>query len=190
MAKEFEIRLSGSGGQGLILSARILAAALVAEGLNVAQSQSYEPTSRGGLSRSDLVVSDGEVDYPLITALDYLIIMDQIAANASTDLLKSDAVVIIDSTRVTSPPQGGFKICSFPLTEIARKTGSGRVANMVALGVLVAAGGPCKPESVEQAVADLAPEGFQELNLKAFREGSRLASPDTAAGPSAAVYIV
>ena len=65
-----EIRFSGSGGQGLILSARTLATALTLDGKKVAQSQSYEPTSRGGLSRSDLVVAQETVDYPLVTKLD------------------------------------------------------------------------------------------------------------------------
>lgn len=176
MAKEIEIRLSGSGGQGLILAARVLSAALSEEGLNVARSQSYEPTSRGGLSRSDLVVSDGEVDYPLVTALDYLVILDQVAAHASTELLKPGTIVIVDSSRVTSPPQGEYKTCSFPLTEVARKVGNRRVANIIALGALTGMGGPCKQESVEQAVGNHAPKGFRELNLKAFREGCRLAT--------------
>ena len=184
MAKEIEIRMSGSGGQGLILGARVLSAALSAEGLNVAQSQSYEPTSRGGLSRSDLVASDGEVDYPLVTALDYLVIMDEIASHASTELLKPDTVVIIDSSRVTSLPQGEFKTYAFPLTEIARKLGSGRAANIVALGALIGIGGPCRQESVEQALRDRAPKGFHELNLKACSEGYRLATADSAVGVS------
>ena len=64
MSNELQIRLSGSGGQGLQLSARVLAAAFADEGRIVALSQSYEPTSRGGVSRSDLVVGDGLVDYP------------------------------------------------------------------------------------------------------------------------------
>ncbi|MDJ0955594.1 MAG: 2-oxoacid:acceptor oxidoreductase family protein [Arenicellales bacterium] len=176
MAKEIEIRLSGSGGQGLILAARILSAALTASGLNVAHSQSYEPTSRGGLSRSDLVISDGEVDYPLVTELDYLVIMDQVAAHASTGLLKADAVLVIDSSRVTSPPKGTFKTHAFPLTEIARKLGSGRVANIVALGVLNGISELCTSESFELAVDDQAPRGFRELNLKAFKEGYTLAT--------------
>ena len=175
MAKEIEIRLSGSGGQGLMLGARILSEALSNDGLNVARSQSYEPTSRGGLSRSDLVVSQGEVDYPLVTALDYLVIMDQIAAHASIELLKPGAIVILDSSRVTSPPQGDFKIYSFPLTDIARKAGSSRVANIVALGALTGLGGPGEQEAMESALVDHAPRGFLELNLKAFKEGCQLA---------------
>ncbi len=174
MTKQTEIRLSGSGGQGLILGARILSAALASQGMKVAQSQSYEPTSRGGLSRSDLVVSDGDVDYPLVTALDYLVVMDQVAAGASTELVKPDAVVVIDSARVTSPPRGSFKSHAFPFTEIARELGNGRVANMVALGALAGVGGPCGLEPIECAIREGTPPGFRELNLKAVGEGYRL----------------
>lgn len=67
--RAWQARLSGSGGQGLGLAGRLLADALVAEGWRVALSQSYEPTSRGGLSRSDLVVDGAAVDYPLATDL-------------------------------------------------------------------------------------------------------------------------
>jgi len=174
MPREIEIRFSGSGGQGLILSAKMLSAALASEGLNVAQSQSYEPTSRGGLSRSDLVVSDGEVDFPLVTALDYLVIMHQVAVGASAELLKSETVVIIDSSKVDSPPPGEYTCYSLPLTEIARSIGSGRVANIIALGTMTGVGGPSGREAVDKAVAEMAPRGFRELNLKAFSEGVRL----------------
>ncbi|HJP26220.1 MAG TPA: 2-oxoacid:acceptor oxidoreductase family protein, partial [Arenicellales bacterium] len=63
--KQIEIRLSGSGGQGLILGGRLLMHTLMLAGYYVAQSQSYEPTSRGGLSRSDLVASESPVEFPL-----------------------------------------------------------------------------------------------------------------------------
>ncbi len=178
MGTEIEIRFSGSGGQGLILGARILAAALSSAGLKVAQSQSYEPTSRGGLSRSDLVVSDLGVEYPLATDLDYLIVMDQVAAQASDSMIKPGAVVIIDSSRVNSPPQGDFKSYSFPLTEIARKAGNGRVANMVALGVLAGAGGPCGIDSLKAVIHEKTPRGFRELNLKALSEGYRVVTAE------------
>ena len=62
----FEIRFGGTGGQGLQLSAKLLADALSEQGLNVARSQSYEPTSRGGISRADLVISHDALDFPLL----------------------------------------------------------------------------------------------------------------------------
>jgi len=171
---EFEIRFSGAGGQGLILGARILAEALILDGKQVAQSQSYEPVSRGGVSRSDLVISDGSVDYPLVTALDVLLILDQIAAHVSTDLVKSGGVVLADSGRVGDPPQGDFSLYRLPFTETARKLGSERSANMVALGAMLALSSVCSREVVEQALRANTPKRFLDLNLAALGEGYRM----------------
>jgi 2-oxoglutarate ferredoxin oxidoreductase subunit gamma len=175
---ELEIRLSGSGGQGLILSARILSEALTLEGRTVAQSQSYEPTSRGGLSRSDLVVSDGVPDYPLVTALDILLILDQCAAEASDGLIKAGATVLADSQRVTAAPRGDFALHALPLCQTARDLGSERVANIVALGALVELSAVCGRDSLEQAVRARTPKGYLDLNLEAMAAGGRLAAPD------------
>jgi 2-oxoglutarate ferredoxin oxidoreductase subunit gamma len=171
-----EVRLSGSGGQGLQLSARILAEALVLEGRSVAQSQHFEPTSRGGVSRSDLVIGDGPIAYPLVTALDRLLVLDQIAVAVSAHLLKSGASVLVDSARVPSPPAGEVSVCALPLCETARALGNERVANVVALGALAGAGGLCTESALERAVRALVPRKFLDLNLEALAAGRRLAS--------------
>ena len=66
MSERFEIRVAGSGGQGVILAAVILgeAAALHTEGLNSVQSQAYGPEARGGASKSEVVYDRSEIDYP------------------------------------------------------------------------------------------------------------------------------
>lgn len=174
VARDIEIRVSGSGGQGLLLSAHILAHALILEGRKVAQSQSYEPTSRGGMSRSDLIVSDGVVDYPLATALDYLLILDDVAAKASERMIKPDATVLVDAARVPSPPKGDFTVHSLPFTATARAVGSERAANMVALGALVEISRICSRESLEQAIRTDTPKKFLELNLEALQKGYEL----------------
>jgi 2-oxoglutarate ferredoxin oxidoreductase subunit gamma len=172
--RDIQVRLSGSGGQGLILSGRVLAAALVVEGKRVAQSQSYEPTSRGGLSRSDLVIGDEIPDYPLVTALDYLLILDDCAAAASTSVLRPGAIVLTDDLHVTEPPSGDFTLHRLPLTETARALGNERATNMVALGALVALTEICAFASLEQAVRGNVPKRFVELNLTAVDEGRQL----------------
>ena len=89
-----EIRFAGIGGQGLILCARMLLKALGAEGRSAAQSQNYEPTSRGGLCHSDIVLGDVDatgVDYPLLTQLDYLVVLDELGLAGSLPLLKPGA---------------------------------------------------------------------------------------------------
>lgn len=182
---DVEIRLSGSGGQGLLLSAHILAHALILEGRKVAQSQSYEPTSRGGVSRSDIIVSDGQVDYPLATALDYLLVLDQIAADVSDGVIKPGATVMVDAARVVVPPAGEFALYVLPFSDAAKAIGNERVANMIALGALAGLSGICSRDAMERAIRADTPEKFLEFNLEALERGYRLAAAEIEA--SAAV---
>lgn len=172
-----QIRFSGSGGQGLLLSAKILAGVLADAGKNVAQSQSYEPVSRGGLSRADLVVTDGEAAFPLSNRLDYLLILHSAAVGASDPLLDKTSVVLVDSELVPSPPNGNFTVHSLPFTETARKLGNKRVANIVALGALVSISGICPEEALEAIVKSKTPAKFTRLNLEALEAGRLLVQP-------------
>lgn len=167
----FEVRFSGSGGQGLILSAKFLSAALVSEGYTVAQSQSYEPVSRGGLSRSDLVVSKDQAAFPLSQGLSYLLILDGAAAQASNDLLNAKTLVLVDRERVPAPPHGDFTLLGLPFVETARNLGNKRVANIVALSALVARSGMCSKDSLETIIKTKTPPKFAALNTEAFHAG-------------------
>ncbi len=166
-----EIRLSGTGGQGLQLATRVLAEALLLEGRHVAQSQSYEPTSRGGVSRADLVIGDGAIDFPLIERLDLLVVLDQRAAAVSEGMLDPHATVLSDSDRVDCPPGGGARLLAQPLTAVATRLGNARAANMVALGAAAGATGVCRLASLEHAVRVAAPGRFADLNLRAVHQG-------------------
>lgn len=168
------MRLSGSGGQGLQLSAKIFARAFSDEGKIVAQSQSYEPTSRGGLSRSDLVVGPEEPDYPLATNVDFMLILDQVAVKAADGIVCDDGLVITDSRLVTDPPKGAFRVLALPITETAIGLGNPRVANIVALGALVGEGNLCSRDAMEAAIRESVPTRFTDLNIKAFQEGLNL----------------
>ena len=174
-ARGYEIRLSGTGGQGLGLSGKMLAAALSSDGLHVAQSQSYEPTSRGGMSRSDLVVTAGIADYPLATALDYLLILDQRAVSISRGMIKSDAVVLIDEDLVPDPPAGKFNVHALPLSKTALSLGNLRVTNVVSLGAIIALSGICSLETLESAIKRTTPKKYAQMNLDAVRAGFELA---------------
>lgn len=175
-----EIRIGGTGGQGLILCAKMLADALSATGKRVAQSQTYEPTSRGGYCNSDLVVSAGEVDYPLATALDCLVLLDRMAVEPSWPLLKPGALVIADTRLCPNLPEGKFRIHHLALTRTAIELGSERVANMVALGALAELAKICDRKMLDQAVRNETPKSFLDLNLDALAAGYRLAAQGVA----------
>jgi 2-oxoglutarate ferredoxin oxidoreductase subunit gamma len=174
-----EIRIGGTGGQGLILSAKMLADALIAGGKHIAQSQTYEPTSRGGFCNSDLVIADGEVDYPLTTALDCLVLLDSMAVKPSWPLLKPGALVIADTRLCPELPKGKYRGYHLPLSRTAIELGSERVANMVALGALAALSKVCDRAALERAVRSATPASFLDLNLDALAAGYRLAGEAT-----------
>jgi 2-oxoglutarate ferredoxin oxidoreductase subunit gamma len=177
----YEIRFSGAGGQGLQLCAKLLSAALAREGKTVAASQAYEPTSRGGLGRSDMVVSeDGAADYPLVTALDYLVLLDQTAVAAAEGLIRDGGLVLADTRRVEAPPQGDCEVRRLPFSETAIRLGSERVANVVALAALVAIGNICSRETLEQAIRTGTPAKFLDLNIDAMQEGFAMADSEAA----------
>ncbi len=170
----YEIRLSGTGGQGLGLSGKMLAAALSSEGMHVAQSQSYEPTSRGGMSRSDLVVSRETADYPLATGLDYLLILDKRAMSISEGMINKDALVLVDEELVPEPPSGEFRVHSLPLSKTAISLGNLRVTNVVSLGALIALGDICDLQTMEAAIRRNTPAKYAQMNLDAVRAGFEL----------------
>lgn len=186
MAEYREIRLSGSGGQGLILAGRILAEALVREGKRVAQSTSYEPTSRGGLSRADLVVSTGELDYPLVTALNLVVILDPVAVAAASGVLAPQALVVIDQ-QIDARPRGDCHILALPLVQTARSLGSLRVTNITALGALNEVSETVATDTLETVIRERAPKKFLQLNLAAFSAGAALAAAAAQVAPAAAM---
>jgi 2-oxoglutarate ferredoxin oxidoreductase subunit gamma len=170
-----EIRLAGSGGQGIIMAAIVLAeAAGVHEGKQVSQTQSYGPEARGGTCKAEVVISDAPIDYPKVAKPDFLLAMNQASVNSYFGDLKPTGLLIVDSTLVSKVPTA--KTVSIPFTKIAREElGTDLVANMVALGALGWLSKRVSIESLEEALLTRVPPGTEELNLKALRAGVQAA---------------
>jgi 2-oxoglutarate ferredoxin oxidoreductase subunit gamma len=132
------------------------------------------------MSRTDLVGSDGVLDFPLATSLDHALILDQIAAGPTGELLKPGGLVLVDQERVPRPPQGDFALHALPLVDVAQGLGDVRVANLVGIGALVRLAGLCGDDALDAAIRSTSPTRFVELNLEAAEAGCRL----TAALPS------
>jgi len=173
--ERYEIRLGGSGGQGIITAARILAEAISEHGgTYVCQSQSYGPEARGGASKADIVFSDEPIDYPKATKPDLLLAMNQTACDTYFSDLKPDGLLVVDSGLVDQVPTR--RAVGIPFTDLARKeTGKELVANMVALGALTHLINAVSPKNVEKTLMAKVPKGTEELNRKAFRAGYKAA---------------
>ena len=171
MGYRYEIRLSGSGGQGLILMGIILAEAIgIYDGKYVAQTQSYGPEARGGSSKSEVIVSDEEIDYPKAIKLDLLLAMNQKSCDEFYPGLKPDGLLIVDSTFVTQvPTPRAFQV---PFTRIAREKFKREVvANIVALGALSQLTPIVSSKAIESAVLARVPKGTEKLNRDALKAG-------------------
>ncbi len=180
----YEIRLSGSGGQGLILAGKILAeAAAIYDGHNAVQTQSYGPEARGGASKAEVVISDDEIDYPKAMELDLLLSLTQESCLKYSSDLKKDGILIVDSSSVKEFPKKKHKLYAAPITDIAiEKLGKAVVTNMVALGILTRISGKITESAVKKAILARVPKGTEELNIRAFDEGVKAAEKLLSAG--------
>jgi len=171
-----EIRLSGSGGQGLILAGIILAEAGIREGKTAVQTQSYGPEARGGASKAEVILSAEPVDYPKVERADILLVMNQESCRKYMPLLKDGGVAVVDTTYVDDIPPVNGRVYAVPISLLARReTGKELAANIVALGVLAGITGVVERDSLEKAVLARIPRGTEELNLKALQAGYRAA---------------
>jgi len=173
MAERYEIRFSGAGGQGLITAGIILAeAATIIEGKSAVQSQSYGPEARGGASKSEVIISEGPIDYPKATIVDACLAMTQEAADKYANGIKEGGLLLLDADFVLRIPEGNFKIVKIPIIRTAKEdVGREIVANVVALGAMIALTDVVSREAGEKAVVARVPEAFIELNRKAYNLG-------------------
>lgn len=169
--ERYEVRLSGSGGQGLILAGVILAeAAGIHDGKYVCQTQSYGPEARGGASKAEVIISDEEIDYPKAMKPDLLLAMNQRSCDAYLFDLKPNGILVVDSTYVKQLPTS--KAIAIPFTQIAReKFGREIVANIIALGALATLSGAVSLKSLEAAVLNRLSSSSADMNREALAAG-------------------
>jgi 2-oxoglutarate ferredoxin oxidoreductase subunit gamma len=166
-----EIRLAGEGGQGMILAGIILAeAAAIYDNKYAIQTQSYGPEARGGASKAEVVIAQGEIDHPEVISADVLVAMSQEACDKYSGNLKKDGLLIVDEEKVGRVHSN--RALKVPITRLAlERSGKTITANVVALGVLVGLTGVVSRQAIEKAVAARAPKGTEEMNRNALQAG-------------------
>jgi len=168
-----EIRFAGFGGQGIIKSGIITAsAAALYGGKNAVQTQSYGPESRGGACKSEVVISEDDIDFPKVTEPDVLVVMSQHAYNDYAEDVKSGGVIIMDPDMIPNEEQlANAKVFHVPATKIAEQVGRKIVANIVMLGAFAAITKILDKNVLKESVKANIPKGTEEMNLMAFEKG-------------------
>lgn len=174
--KNYEIRLSGSGGQGLILASIILARAAVIDKRYVTQTQSYGPESRGGSSRADVIISNREIYFPEAMNFNCLMALTQEACDKYLFDLRENGTLIVDTTYVKNIALAADNTFELPFTDIAiERLGSSISTNILALGFLVRVTKVVNEDSLAQSLKESVKPAFIDLNLKALQIGFDLA---------------
>jgi len=175
MGEPKQIRISGFGGQGVVLAGTILGHAATKGGKWVAGASSYGAQARGGSARTDVVISDAPIVYPHVIEADVLVTMAQTAYNKYIEELAEGAVIIYDDEMVAPRPrekavQIGVAATSQAIKELNQK----QSANIVILGAAAAITGLVTKDTLIAAIAENVSSRFRDLNVRALEVGYRL----------------
>jgi 2-oxoglutarate ferredoxin oxidoreductase subunit gamma len=164
---------TGSGGQGVITAAIILAeAAVIHEGMNATQSQSYGAAARGGATRSDIIISDSEIYFPEVTQPNILVCLTQEAYNEFSTIIRPGGTLLTDSKYVTTAKKVDAKQIQLPMYEtVMEKIGKPIVFNICVLGALLGITDIVKPASVMEVIKTRVPADFIAMNNRALDMG-------------------
>ena len=172
----YEVRIGGFGGQGVVTMAVVMGETLsLIDKKYVVQTQSYGPEARGGASKSELVISDEEIDYPKVQSPDVFVVLSRAAYLEYIDGLKEDGTLIIDEDLVEIEGElpKGVKVYKIPATRIAdQEVGNKQATNVVMLGAFTAITGKLSREGIKKRIEERWPR-FVKSNLLALELGMK-----------------
>ncbi|MFQ5793626.1 MAG: 2-oxoacid:acceptor oxidoreductase family protein [Candidatus Bipolaricaulia bacterium] len=178
----YQLRLSGAGGQGMILAGLILSEAAMRDGKNVVMTPSYGPEARLGASRAEVIISTGKIAHPEVTDPDLLLCLSRAAFDRYFPTLNDRATAIVDSSVLKQEPirpRGRIRLYRFPiLGMVITQIGNRIVANVVSLGIINGLEALVSWESLRAAVRARVPERFREMNERALKLGRRIAEAE------------
>ena len=176
LPKKAEIRIAGLGGQGVVLAGHILGKAAVNDGMHVVQTQSYGAEARGSAAKSEVIISNRKIGFPMVRKSDVLVAMSQTALDKHLKDLKEKGILILDTDLIKETPSVNAKVFKVEATKIAETERKSKMyANMVMLGAIAKITKLGTPVAVEKAISDTFTGETKEKNTAAFRAGLRAA---------------
>ncbi len=173
------IVFSGSGGQGVITAAIILAkAAALFENKKAIQSQSYGAAARGGATRTDIIISDSEINFPKVIQPNILVSLTQESYNKFSTIIRPGGLLLVDSKYVAIQKKVDAKHIALPMYDtVIKEIGKPIVFNICMLGTLIGISRLIGPESILNVLETTIPEDFMDMNKKALNIGMEMGKP-------------
>lgn len=175
--KRCRIIFSGSGGQGIITAARLLAeTAALYEGLNAVQSQSYGPEARGGACRSDVIISDTEILFPKVTQPNVIISLTQEAYNTYSNLIRPGGLLLLDSYYIQQEKKVDARQIELAMYEaVLTQIKNPIVYNLCVLGAFIYLIPLVQQVSLNKVLENHFSSDLLSVNKQAFQLGLQLA---------------
>lgn len=172
------IILSGSGGQGVITAAIILAeAAVMYEDLNAVQTQSYGPESRGGATRADVILSSEPIYYPKVDQPNLAVCLTQEAYHRYSGLVRPGGLLLTDRHYVQQDPRVDAHQVEFGMYDtVLKEIRNPIVFNICVLGALIGLSEIVKPASIARVLEGRVPAEFLDINRSALEAGLKMAA--------------
>jgi 2-oxoglutarate ferredoxin oxidoreductase subunit gamma len=174
LAGAIRIRLTGRGGQGIMLAGAILAEAAMLDGRHVTETQEYGPEARLGATKAEVIIADAPIAFPEVGRADILVCLSRDGYLKYGTRVEPSALRLVDATAVPDGAAGEGLRC-FPWRDRARELGLEITMNLMALGTLQAVSGIVTADSLAMAVRERVKPAFLDMNLSAVAEGARLA---------------
>ncbi|MEM2136496.1 MAG: 2-oxoacid:acceptor oxidoreductase family protein [Candidatus Methanomethylicia archaeon] len=172
-----KIRICGFGGQGILVAGEVLGMAAMIDGKNAVEVGSYGAEARGTITTSDVIISDEEINFPLVDQCDILIALCQQAFDIHKNKVSQNGIIIVDEELVKIPEEFEHKSIRIKATKIAEEKFNRITANMIVLGYLASKTRIVSIESLKNAVKERITK-MVEINMSAIEEGAKLAYKD------------
>ncbi|MBA7476074.1 hypothetical protein ES707_11449 [subsurface metagenome] len=175
-----EIIIAGFGGQGIMLTGRLLAQTAMEAGKEVTYMPSYGAEVRGGTSNCMVIIAEKKIACPLVAKPDSLIVLNKASLNKFGPRLKNNGLLIMNSSLIDTEPQldDSIEIITIPADELAVELGSPKSANMVAMGAYLQKRGQFTAEEAAQALPEVLARRYHKtlpVNTEALRRGAEFA---------------
>ena len=175
-----EIFIAGFGGQGIMLTGKLLAQTAMRAGKEVTYMSSYGAEVRGGTANCMVVISEEKIACPLVAKPDSLIVMNKASLNKFAPRLKKGGLLVMNVSLIDSEPEldDSIEVVAVPADELAVELGSQKSANMVALGAYLQKRGYLGLDTAAEALEEVLAERYRKtlpVNVAALHKGAEFA---------------
>jgi 2-oxoglutarate ferredoxin oxidoreductase subunit gamma len=172
LKKKTEVRIVGLGGQGIVIAGQILGRAAAYDRKNAVQTQSYGAEARGSAAKSEVIISDGKIGFPIVRKCDVLIAMSQETLEKNVKDLEENGTLLVDSSIIRDIPETSARVFKIPATQTSEKDfGEKLYANMIMLGALVKTTSIVSSNALENSIRDTVTKKAVSVNIEAYMKG-------------------